>query len=67
MEEERWTLSDVDLCNASGYTLKSLPEGRLIFYANVYDAITTGTELLATIPQVRQQIAIIEESHRQNQ
>lgn len=67
MEERRWALSDADLCNASGYTLKSLPEGRLIFYANIYDAITTGADLLVTLPQVRQQIAIITESHRQNQ
>lgn len=65
-EEKTWKLSDADLKNASGYTLKSLPEGRYYFYDNIYDVLTHGADLLITLPQVRQQIAIIEESHRQN-
>jgi scyllo-inositol 2-dehydrogenase (NADP+) len=37
-----------------------------MFYNNLYQAITTGTALEATPQQVRQQIAVIEECHRQN-
>ena len=36
------------------------------FYCNVYDAVTKGTPLEVQISQVRRQIAIIEECHRQN-
>lgn len=65
-EEQSWRLSDADLSNASGYTLKSLPEGRSHFYDNIYDVLTNDADLLITVPQVRKQIAVIEESHRQN-
>jgi predicted dehydrogenase len=65
-EEKSWGLSDADLENASGYTLKSLPEGRIHFYDNIHDVLTNGADLLITVPQVKSQIAVIEESHRQN-
>ncbi|MFA6666154.1 MAG: Gfo/Idh/MocA family oxidoreductase [Armatimonadota bacterium] len=37
------------------------------FYKNIYDAITTGAPLTITPLEVRQQIAVIEECHRQDQ
>ncbi len=36
------------------------------FYDNLYDALTKGTALVITPEQVGQQIAVIEECHRQN-
>ena len=36
------------------------------FYNNLYDAITTGAALTVTPEQVLQQIAVIDECHRQN-
>ena len=65
-EQGHWSMNDADLKNASGYTLKSLPEGRIGFYQNIYEVLTEGAELLITVPQVRSQIGIMEESHRQN-
>ena len=65
-EEQSWRLSDADLSNVSGYTLKSLPEGRIHFYDNIHDVLINNADLRITVPQVRKQIAIIEESHRQN-
>ena len=36
------------------------------YYCNIYDAITTGAPIVVQIEQVRRQIAIIEECHKQN-
>lgn len=36
------------------------------YYINIYDAITTGAPLVVKLSQIRRQIAIIEECHRQN-
>ena len=36
------------------------------YYLNIYDAITNGAPLVVKLSQVRRQIAIIEECHRQN-
>ena len=36
------------------------------YYLNIYDAITNGAPLTVKLSQVRRQIAIIEECHRQN-
>ena len=36
------------------------------YYVNIYDAITTGAPIKVKLSQVRRQIAIIEECHRQN-
>jgi hypothetical protein len=35
-------------------------------YANLYEALIHGTPLEVTPEQVRQQIAVMEECHRQN-
>ena len=56
--EDHWDVSaeDKDLFNSMAYR----------FYSNLYDAITKGAALAVTPEQVLQQIAIIEECHRQN-
>jgi len=36
------------------------------FYANLYDALTSGAPLVIPPEHVRQQVAVIEECHRQN-
>ncbi len=36
------------------------------FYGNLYDALTTGAPLAVPLDQVRRQIEVIEECHRQN-
>lgn len=36
------------------------------YYDNLYDVLTSGASLIVTPQQVRQQIAVIEECHRQN-
>ena len=36
------------------------------YYCNIYDALTTGAPLVVQLEQVRRQIAIIEECHKQN-
>lgn len=36
------------------------------FYNNIYDALVNGAPLVVTHQQVRRQIAVIEEAHRQN-
>jgi hypothetical protein len=51
---------------ASGYTLPSYEIARKVFYDNVYDVLCGRGKLIITVPQVRRQIAIMEEAHRQN-
>jgi scyllo-inositol 2-dehydrogenase (NADP+) len=38
----------------------------LSFYANLYEALTAGAALTVPLSHIRQQIAVIEECHRQN-
>ncbi len=56
--ERFWTVpsSQRDLFNSMGAK----------FYANLYNALTRGEALVITPRQVRQQVAVIEECHRQN-
>ena len=62
--EETWTLEEEKKNNSSpSVSLESGPER---FYNNIYDVLKTNGELLITPAQVRTQIAVIEESHRQN-
>ena len=58
MHERTWHVpsSQRDLFNSMGAK----------FYANLYDALTRGAELVIKPEHVRQQIAVIEECHRQN-
>jgi hypothetical protein len=50
----------------SGYTLPSYEIARKLFYDNIHDVLTGRGELIITLPQVRRQIAILQEAHRQN-
>lgn len=61
-----WTIDEECAKSASGYTLKSFSVGTERFYRNVHHVLRQGGDLLVTIPQVRRQIAIIEECRRQN-
>jgi hypothetical protein len=36
------------------------------FYANLHDVLVAGAPLAIPVEQVRQQIAVIQEAHRQN-
>lgn len=65
-EEQSWTIEAEQAKNAVGYTLKSFPSGVEGFYDNIYNVLHGKDELIITLPQVRRQIAIIEECHRQN-
>lgn len=64
--EEHWQLGDEEKTSTRGYTLKSLPSGSAMIYANLHDALINHAQLLVTLPQVRRQIAVIEECRRQN-
>ena len=64
--EEAWTLEEGSLSQAVGYTLKSLPSGPGRFYGNLFDVLRGGADLLITPAQVRRQVAVLEECHRQN-
>ena len=66
--EDMWTpeLSAEQRKQSSGYTLTSFASGVQRFYDNLYQVLRGREKLLITIPQVRKQIAIIEEAHRQN-
>ncbi|MDD3925323.1 MAG: Gfo/Idh/MocA family oxidoreductase [bacterium] len=56
--EESWDVPEEDA------SLFNAMAGR--FYNNLYDALVNGAPLVVTPQQVRQQIAVIEECHRQN-
>ena len=56
--EKSWDVPDSQK-NLFGYMSKC-------FYKNLYDALTTGAALAIKPEEVRQQIAVIEEAHRQN-
>ena len=36
------------------------------YYSNIHDVLTNGAEMVVKLEEVRQQIAIVEEAHRQN-
>ena len=64
--EDVWRLEEESLDQAVGYTLRSLPSGAKRFYLNVHDVLHARAEPLITTTEVRRQIAVIEECHRQN-
>lgn len=65
--EQSWGV-DPELAKGakSGYTLSSFQSAVRLFYDNIHGAVLRGEGLLITMPQVRRQIAVIEECHRQN-
>jgi scyllo-inositol 2-dehydrogenase (NADP+) len=65
--EKTWRVSaSVAKGAKSGYTLTSFQVAVKQFYDNVYDVLRGAGQLAVTLPQVRRQIAVIEECHRQN-
>ena len=66
--KKNWKIDDWSKVRqkATGYTLPSLPCGIERFYRNFHDVLTKNAKRLVTLPEVRRQIAILEEAHRQN-
>ncbi len=65
--EEQWSVDEgISTGAKSGYTLPSFQAGVALFYQNIRSAMLHKTPLLITPAQVRRQIAVIEECHRQN-
>jgi len=65
-EEREWSLDEAHAGKSVGYTLRSYRSGVQWIYDSLYDGITQGTPLTVTLPQVRRQIHVLEEAHRQN-
>lgn len=65
-EEQTWSLKEVKQGNAVGYTLQSFQCGSTVSYDNLYHVIRNRGRLLVTPAQVRKQIVVLEECHRQN-
>jgi predicted dehydrogenase len=59
--EESWKYNDESSSNAGGFTLNSQ-----LLYANLYDVLVNGAEQVIKLDQVRRQIYVIEECHKQN-
>jgi len=64
--EKEWSLDEATAGEAVGYTLRSYRSGVQWIYDSLHDAIAHGKDLIITLPQVRRQIAVLEEAHRQN-
>ncbi len=65
--EETWTVpTEIAGGGRSGYTLPSFQIGVKSFYDNVAEVLRGQAQPLITLPQVRRQIAVFEECHRQN-
>jgi predicted dehydrogenase len=64
--EESWQLDSKQDQHVVGYTLKSLPNGPQRIYGNLHDVLVKNAELEITTTQVRRQIEVLEECHRQN-
>lgn len=64
--ENTWKLDAERAKQAVGYTLRSFSSGPQAIYENLYNVIHGKEKLNITLPQVRRQIAIMEEAHRQN-
>jgi len=64
--EKIWKVEETELKKAVGYTLKSFISGPHRFYDNVYGVLCGNEKMRITLPQIRRQIAVMEEAHRQN-
>jgi predicted dehydrogenase len=67
-QEKVWKYSAAEekIKRTSGYTLKSFPSAVKLFYENIYEVLTEGKELLIKHSEVREQIRILDEAHRQS-
>ncbi len=59
MHEEKWDAPEEAVKNLFDYMATR-------FYNNLYDVLVSGAPLAVPVEQVRQQIAVIQEAHRQN-
>ncbi len=65
--EKHWEVpEEIARGNRSGYTITSFAIAVKTFYDNIASVLRDSRELIVTLPQVRRQIEIIEECHRQN-
>ena len=65
--ENHWEVpAEIAKGNRSGYTIASYEIAVKNFYDSIASALLEGSELVVTLPQVRRQIAVIEECRRQN-
>ena len=64
--EQTWKVDAATAKNAVGYTLRSFSSGPQAIYDNIYNMIHGNEKPFITLPQVRRQITILEEAHRQN-
>jgi predicted dehydrogenase len=64
--EKTWKIDAETAKSAVGYTLRSFSSGPQAIYNNMYNVIHGKEKPFITLPQVRRQIAIMEEAHRQN-
>lgn len=65
-KEFNWSVENADLKNATGYTMTSLPSAPEAFYKNIHDVYHKRDKPIIGHSQVRRQLEIIEEAHRQN-
>jgi len=65
-QEMTWKVEEEELKRSVGYTLRSFTSGVHRFYDNVHGTLCRNEKLLITLPQVRRQIEVLEEAHRQN-
>jgi hypothetical protein len=65
-KEKEWSLDEATAGESVGYTLRSYRSGVQWIYDGLYDAAVRGKPLAVTLPQVRRQIAVLEEARRQN-
>ena len=65
-EEKSWHINHDEAKKTVGYTLRSFLSGPERIYDNVYNTLHGKEKPIVTLPQVRRQIAIFEEAHRQN-
>jgi hypothetical protein len=66
IEEHGEVPAEIAQGNKSGYTIASFEIAVKTFYDNIASVLRDGSEPIITLPQVRRQIEIIEECHRQN-
>ena len=65
-KEKSWKLEKKEEKDAVGYTLRSFASGPARIYANLHEVLTGDGKLDVTLAEVRKQIAVLEECHKQN-
>lgn len=65
--ENEWHVPEDLKKNMVGYTLPCLLWGVEKYYENIYEVLVNGAKPICTLSQVRRQIEIMEECHRQNE